>query len=171
VAIRDTCEVPGPIYYSLGKDDKASMPGLDGRFELGRIQITRRGNDAAIFSMGSVSLEVDAAANQLERVGVHVTVAVVSNFNPDPKDDLVELLKQFSFALTVEAQTISGGLGAFVASVIAANGLPCRLCTLGVRMPPDGTSGTQQERWRKHGLDRGAIVHNVLSMLRMQPVQ
>jgi transketolase len=170
-AIRDTCDVSGPIYYSLGKDDKTSMPGLKGRFELGKIQITRSGSDAAVLTMGSVSSEVDAAADQLERVGVHVTVAVVSNFNPDPEHDLVELLKQFSFALTVEAQAISGGLGAFAASVIAANGVPCRLCTLGVRTPPDGTSGNQQERWRKHGLDRGAIVHNVLSMLRIQPAQ
>jgi transketolase len=170
-AIRDTCDVTGPIYYSLGKDDKASMPGLKGRFELGRIQITRRGSDAAVLSMGSVSSEVDAAADQLERVGVRVTVAVVSNFNPDPEDDLLDLLKQFSFALTVEAQTVSGGLGAFVASVIAANSLRCRLNTLGVRTPPDGTSGNQQERWRKHGLDRQAIVHNVLSMLRIQPPQ
>jgi transketolase len=170
-AIRDTCDVPGPIYYSLGKDDKTTMPGLLGRFELGRIQITRSGSDAAILSMGSVSAEVDAAADQLERVGVHITVAVVSNFHPDPEDDLVELLKQFSFVLTVEAQTISGGLGAFAASVIAANGLPCRLCMLGVRTPPDGTSGNQQERWRKHGLDRENIVRNVLSMLRKQPAQ
>src|SRR5271166_3462774 len=30
-AIRDTQDVAGPVYYSLGKDDKISVPGLNGR--------------------------------------------------------------------------------------------------------------------------------------------
>jgi transketolase len=170
-AIRATSDLPGPIYYSLGKDEKTIMPGLEGRFELGRIQVTRDGADAVIFTMGSVSQEAAAAAELLAQSGLHVTVAVISNFNPDPRDDVMKLLRKFSCALTVEAQTTTGGLGAFVASVIAEGGLRCRLCMLGVRTPPDGTSGHQRERWHKHGIDRGFIVHNILAMLRIQQAQ
>ena len=170
-AIRATCDLTGPIYYSLGKDDKAIMPGLEGRFQLGRIQVTAHGSDAVILTMGSVSREAAAAAEELAASGLHVTVAVISNFHPDPEDDVRELLAQFSYAFTLEAQTISGGLGSFVAGVIAANGLHCRLSMLGVRTQPDGTSGSQQDRWRKHGLDRQAIVNNVLAVLQLQPTQ
>ena len=31
-ALRATWELPGPVYYRLGKDDK-TVPGLDGRFD------------------------------------------------------------------------------------------------------------------------------------------
>jgi transketolase len=159
-AIRDTAKVAGPVYYSLGKDDKIRAPGLNGRFQLGKIQVTRKGGDVALVTMGSLSQEVDAAAQELD-----AAMAVVSNFHPDPEDDLAEFLSKFQHVVSVEAQTLSGGLGAFVASVIASRGLHCKLRTLGVRTPPDGTSGVQEERWRKHGIDRGSIVRTARELL------
>jgi len=35
-AIAETWDLPGPVYYRLGKDDKTTVPGLDGRFALAR---------------------------------------------------------------------------------------------------------------------------------------
>jgi len=161
-AIRDTQDVAGPVYYSLGKDDKISVPGLNGRFELGRVQVVRQGGDAAIVTMGSISQEAVAGAAELSKRGVEATVIVVSNFSPDPEDQLVDLLSPFRSVVSLEAQTVSGGLGAFVAHVIASHGLPCRLRVMGVRTSFDGTSGHQPERWRKHSLDRNSIVEVVL---------
>ena len=162
-ALLATQDTPGPIYYSLGKDDRISVPGLEGRFALGRLQFARRGKDVAIVTMGSISHEVAIAAEQLSLQGVDTTVIVVSNFNPDPEDDLVEILAHFPHIVSVEAQTISGGLGSWIATVIATHGLSCCLRVLAVRTAPDGTSGSQQDRWRKHGLDRDSIVKNVLA--------
>jgi transketolase len=156
-AIRRTAGLDRPIYYSLGKDDKAVVPNLDGRFEPGRIQIVRTGADVALIGMGSISVEAMAAADILASAGVEATVAIVSGFSPDPVDDVAELLAKFRLAVSVEAQTVSGGLGAFVSTVIATEGVNCRLRVLAVRSSPDGTSGSQAERWRKHGLDRCAI--------------
>lgn len=117
--------------------------------------------------MGSLSREALAAGDELAARGIKSTVAVVSNFNPDPNDDLAELLAFCSQAITVEAQAISGGLGACVATIIATRGLSCRLRTLAVKTSPDGTSGSQEDRWRKHGLDRGSIVSSVLAKARV----
>jgi transketolase len=156
-AIRRTAGLDRPIYYSLGKDDKAVVPNLDGRFEPGRIQIVRTGADVALIGMGSISVEAVAAAEILACAGVEATVAIVSSFSPDPVNDVAELLSRFRHAVSVEAQTVSGGLGAFVSTVIATEGLDCRLKALAVRSSPDGTSGSQAERWRRHGLDRTAI--------------
>jgi transketolase len=164
-ALIETAEIPGPIYYSLSKDDRTSVPGLDGRFELGKIQVTRRGSDLALVTMGSIAQEVSAAADDLSARGIEAAVIVVSNFSPDPEDDLAEILSQFRHVISVEAQTVSGGVGSLVATVIASRGLSSRLRILGVRVPPDGTSGTQPERWRKYGLDRGSVVRTVLEIL------
>ncbi len=166
-AMEATGKLPGPVYYSLGKDAGAVLPELGGRFELGRAQFIGSGGDLAIISMGSLSREALAAGDELAARGIKSTVAVVSNFNPDPNDDLAELLAFCSQAITVEAQAISGGLGACVATIIATRGLSCRLRTLAVKTSPDGTSGSQEDRWRKHGLDRGSIVSSVLAKARV----
>ena len=164
-AVRETHGMSGPVYYSLGKEDRLMVPGLRGRFELGRIQVLRPGGRVAIVAMGSVSREAVAAADALDARGVRTSVAIVSNFSPDPESDLVELLSGIRHVFSVEAQTLSGGLGALVASVIACHGLPCTLRMLGVRAAPDGTSGSQPNRWRKHGLDRDSIVATVLDAM------
>jgi transketolase len=168
-AIEKTWALPGPTYFSLGKDDRSKVAGLDGRFELGRIQIVRPGTKLAIVTMGSITTEVVAAASELDELGIDVTVAVVSSFNPDPSDDLARLLSDFPHVISVEAQTISGGLAALLGLVIASTGITCRLWPLAVRTSPDGRSGSQADCWRRHRLDRSAIVGCAVSIFGRYP--
>lgn len=164
-AILKTWSSEGPIYYSLGKDDRLSVRGLEGRFEAGRVQLVQQGCDIALLCMGSIASEVVAAADILAERGIAADVAVVSNFHPDPVEDMAALLERHRHVVSVEAQTASGGLGALAGSVIASRGLSCRLRPLAVRSAPDGTSGGQADRWRKHGLDRASIVAAALQAL------
>jgi transketolase len=164
-AVAATAAMDGPVYYSLAKHDRIVVPGLDGRFAAGRLQVLRRGRDLAIVAMGSVAVGAVAAADALACHGIEAAVAVVSSFNPDPVADVADVLSKVPVAVTVEAQTISGGLGAFVSSVIATRGLPCRLQMLGVTAPADGTSGSQANRWRKHRLDAASIAEQALRLV------
>lgn len=165
-ALLQTAGQSGPIYYSLGRDDRVTIPGLHGRFELGRVQTIRDGKDLCFICMGTIASGVVDAANRLERDGIETTIAIVSNFSPDPVDDVADLLRKVPYVVTVEAQTLSGGLGAFVASVIATRRLDCRQWMLGVTTPPDGTSGSAKDRWRKHGLDPDSIAATARQALR-----
>jgi transketolase len=164
-ALRLTAGIERPIYYCLGRDDSQIMPNLEGNFELGKIRIARAGAGLALIAMGSICVEVAAAAELLSGIGIEATVAIVSGFSPDPAEDIAELLARFRFAVSVEAQASSGGLGAFVSTVIATEGLACRLKILAVRTSPDGTCGNQAERWRKYGLDRDSIVKGACSVM------
>ena len=126
------------------------------------MQVVREGRDLAIVVMGSIGQEAALAAEELSVHGVEAAVVVVSNFSPDPEAGLIELLPRFRRVLSVEVQTLSGGLGSLVASVIATHGLACRLWPMGVRTPPDGTSGNLPERLRRHGLNCSGIVKAAL---------
>jgi transketolase len=161
-ALETTWMLPGPTYYSLSKDDRLRLPGLDGRFELGRLQVIRRGRDLAIVAMGSIAVEAEAAATELAARGVDATVAVVSSFQPEPTADVLELLSAFSNVVSVEAQAISGGLASFLATAIAESGLRCRLGPKAVRSRHDGSCGSTADRWRKYGLDRHSIAATAL---------
>ena len=164
-AIRSTWATDGPVYYSLAKDTTPAVPGLNGRFELGRAQVVRDGGDIVLIVMGSLATEASKAADTLAEQGVHATVAIVSNFHPDPVDDLRAILSRHKYVVSIEAQAVSGALGALIATVIATNGLQCRLRQLAVSTPPDGTSGSEEDRWRKHGLDRASIEGAALEIL------
>jgi len=158
-ALHTTWNLPRPVYYSLGKDDKTTIPGLDGRFGVGALQVLRPPADGGvgIIAMGSITAEAAAAADLLAGEGRPVGLAVVSTFNPAPVDELAQFLERCAGVVTVEAHVVAGGLGAQVAEVIAERGLGCRARIHAIRRSPDGHSGNQPALWRKHGLDRASL--------------
>jgi transketolase len=151
-ALRATWDLPGPVYYRLGKDDKTVVPGLGGRFDLGRAQVVREGSDVALVALGSVAVEAVAAAEKLATRGVSAAVVVVASVQPAPHEDLAAFLTDFPLAITAEAHYAAGGLGSLVAEIIAERGLRCRLVRCAVEKPHDGTSGSTAHLYRQHGL-------------------
>ena len=167
-ALLATWDLPGPVYYRIGKDDKTIVPGLDGRFELGRAQLVREGADLLIITMGSIASEVMAAADVLARHGISCTVMIVASINPAPVDDLAEWLSRFPVALTVEAHYVNGGVGSLVSEVVAELGINCRIVRCGVKRTPDGVVGSQDYLHRVHGLSSERLVEAALRALQLQ---
>jgi transketolase len=165
-AIRVTLNLPGPVFYRLGKNDKAVVPGLEGRFELGRLQVIHEGHDLLFISMGAIASEVAIASELLRGRGITCTLAVVASMNPAPVDDLVNLLKRFHIIFTVEAHYVTGGIGSLISEVIADHGLACRVIRCGIRKRPNGITGSQLYLQDLHGLSAKALAETVLHSLR-----
>lgn len=163
--VRSTWELPGPVYYRLGKDDRTVVRGLEGRFELGHCQVVREGPDLLIVAMGAIASEAVAAAERLAGRGIGATVFVVASINPAPISDLTAALANFRVVLTVEAHYIVGGLGSLVAEITADAGLGCRLVRCGVRTNPGESSGSQQYMEHLHGLSGEALAERALRAL------
>ncbi|MEI6043100.1 MAG: transketolase C-terminal domain-containing protein [Chloroflexota bacterium] len=164
-ALLATWDLPGPVYYRLGKDDKTVIPSLEGRFELGRTQTIREGKDLLLIAMGNISQQVVLAAEELASQGVNCTVLVVASLNPSPLEDLKATLSQFRLALTIEAHYVVGGVGSLVSEVVAEQGLNCRIIRCGVKTTPDGVSGSEKFYYQKHGLNHEALVETALLAL------
>jgi transketolase len=164
-ALRASWDLPGPVYYRLGKDDRGVMPGLRGRFDLGRAQTVRQGDDLLIIACGPIALDVAAAADELAKQGIEASVVVVASISPVPEHDLVEILGRHRVALTVETHYVTGGLGSLVAEVAADHGLGTRLVRLGVRAGTNGRSGSTAHMHARHGLDRAGIVKAAKGLL------
>jgi transketolase len=161
-AVRVTADLPGPAYLRVARAGP-SVPGLDGRFRLGRAEAIGTGGDVILVALGAAAAEAAEAAAALEAEGVSATVAVVSSFNPSPTEDLVELLAGVPLAVSVEAHYVVGGLGSFVAETIAESGLDCRLVRCGVRTMPTGESGSREFLQERHGLSPAAIARATLA--------
>lgn len=157
-AVTQTYDLPGPVYYRLGKDDKTVVPGLNGEFELGKVQRVRFGDDLAIVTTGSIAAEAVRAADLLQKEGIEASVLIVSSFNPDPVFDLQHQLALYRHVVTLEAHYAAGGLSSLVADVIAANNLDCRLTKCAVEKQPDGITGGQSFLYEKYGIAAENVV-------------
>ncbi len=163
-ALQATADVEGPIYFRVSKKG-APLPGLDGRFELGRLATVRDGADVAILAIGSIAHEAVAAAELLAQAGVEARVGIVSSFNPDPDDDIAAFLSGVPAVLTVEAHYRNGGLGSMVAETIAVRGLGCRLVRAAVDEMPSGRVGSQTYLEQRYGLDAPALAASLQQIL------
>jgi len=163
--VQQTWNLPGPVYYRLGKDDGLVVDGLDGRFAPGRLQIVRDGGQIALVSTGGISAEAAQAAGLLAKAGHNPTFAVLASVQPAPIGDLLGLLERHQVVLTVEAHSIHGGIGSLIAEVIAENGLSCRLVRCGVRAGGDGRTGSQPWLHEQHGLSASRIANTAFAAL------
>jgi len=156
-ALRASWDLDGPVYYRLGKDETAVVPGLDGRFELGRAQSLGGGGDVLIVAMGNSATEAAVAADALAADGVEATLLVIASVTPPPIADLLAALEQFTHVITVEEHSIAGGVGSLVAEIVAEHGFGCHVTRCGVRTLPHGVSGTHERLRRIHGVSADAI--------------
>jgi transketolase len=164
-AILATASIGGPIYFRLGKDETTVVAGLNGTFQLGRIQQLREGPDAAIIAMGPIAGEAVAAAELLAGKGLDCAVAVVASVCPSPAEDLAVLLSGRRLAVTVEVHYLNGGLGSLVSEIIAERGLGVRVIRQGVRSMPDKVVGSQRYMEKSFGLSAEQLADAVVQEL------
>jgi transketolase len=163
-ALRATLDRRGAVYFRLCKEG-AAVPGLDGRFELGRAALLAEGEDVALIALGNMASVALAAAQELRQAGIAATVLVVSSFNPSPSDDLADLLDGIPLAVTLEAHYVTGGLGSLVAEVIAEHSLDCRLIRRGVEQMPRGATGSPAYLYEQVGLSAPQIARTAADAL------
>ena len=164
-ALKATYNLPGPIYYRIGKSDALRLPELEGRFRLGKVEVVGEAGEVLLLATGAIAVEAMAAAKLLRQAGIRAGVAVVATLRPEPTADLPELLARCTLAVTVEAHYTAGGLGSLVAEVIADSGLGCRLLRCGVQTMPVGASGSETYMNHLYGLSSAALAERTLAAI------
>jgi transketolase len=169
--LRSTWDDDLPIYYRLEKDDATIVPGLQGRFETGKVQVVREGSDCMILSMGTIAAEVSEGIDQLEAHNISCGHAVIADINPPPHEHLRAILQHHRLVITVEAHYASGGIGSLVAETIATAGLDCRLVRLGFETTPGGRAGSQSSLLSRNRLNRRDVEATVVQELKSAAVR
>lgn len=163
-ALRAADATSGPVYFRLCKTG-GSIPGLEGRFRLGRVEWIGSGDDVALIAFGEMAAAAVRGADLLRDRGIDSTVAVVSGVNPSPVEDLAEILGRVPLAVSIESHYLNGGLGSLVAEVIAELRLPCRLIRRGVKDMPRGATGSSAFLYESIGLSSDSIADAVVDAL------
>lgn len=160
-ALLKTWDLPQPTYYRLGKNEIDVVPGLDGEFETGKIQVIRNGSDTLILTMGGISHHTYSVVEQLVADGLDIGIGIIASISPPPIDDLASILAHYGYVHTIEEHVMTGGIGSMVSEVIADHNLNIRLTRHGIRKLFDGRSGSQQGMYKKHALDRESLVAKI----------
>ncbi len=160
-----TWDLPGPIYYRIGKDDKTLVPGLDGRFSLGAIATIGDGRDVLLLAMGAAATPAVGASQNLAGRGIASTVGVVATLAPAPVSELTRLIRQYPLVLTVETHYVTGGLGSLVSEVVAESSITCRVVRCGVRDDLHTVIGTQSYLEREYGISAEQVATTAADVL------
>jgi transketolase len=155
--VRATADHPGPVYLRIDKAEAPDLPGLDGRFALGRPELIRTGSDLLLLSTGSMGHTALAAADRLAASGIDAAVAVMAHIAFEPPPELAALLAGFPAAVTVEEGSTAGGLGSLAAETVARDGPRCRVLRLGVGAQLPHATGSTGYMRRLFGLDPDEI--------------
>ena len=91
-ALRATWKRDGPIYYRLGKDDAATVPGLRGRFDPERAQVLCEGTDILVVTLGAITRQAVDAVTQLAARGLSAGLIIVDTVSPAPVSQLRQAL-------------------------------------------------------------------------------
>jgi transketolase len=143
LATRAILEFDGPVYMRTGRSPAQRIFGEDHKFEIGKGQIIRNGNDVTIVACGVEVARALEAAELLKADGVSARVVNMPTIKPIDTELLVRCARETGAFVTAEDHNIYGGLGSAVAEVLAAT-RPRPIEFIGVR-DTFGMSGEPEE--------------------------
>jgi transketolase len=165
LALEETHDLAGPIYFRLSKDS-LQIPALGRSFELGRMQKIGNGKDVLLVSSGAITREAIRAAEVLQVRGTRATILVISSIAPAPIADLVEAVPSFREVFTLESHYVTGGIGSLVAEIVAEHHLDVRVVRLGFDSVLNGHLGSAAYLHDAHGLSAEKIANRIENHLR-----
>lgn len=166
--VRYVAATPGNFFVGMGRSkvpvitDGNGNPVFAGsyRFEPGRADWLRQGNHGAILAYGTLLGEALKARDELAgKHGIELALLNLASLKPLDESSILEAAKR-GFLITVEDHHIDTGLGARVATLIADNGLACRLIRMGVKCY--GLSGKPSDLYHAEGIDSAGIIKTAL---------
>ena len=150
LATRAMLEYQGPVYMRSGRSPAPRLFGDDHKFEIGKGQILRDGDDVTIVACGVEVARALAAADILGRDGISARVVNMPTIKPIDTALLSICSLETGAIVTAEDHNIHGGLGGAVAEALAQT-RPCPIEFVGVR-DTFGASGEPEELAQHFGI-------------------
>lgn len=109
----------GPVYMRLSRAVEPTVYSAVEEYEFGKSNIVRKGKDLTIIAYGSSVGNALIAAKELSQEGIEATIIDMAFIKPIDRDAIIKAAVSTGRILSVEEQTIIGGLGSAIAEVIA----------------------------------------------------
>lgn len=154
---------PMAIRYPRGKGCGVSLDLALHEIPIGKGELLRQGRDVAVLAFGAMVPPAVEAARRLSEYGVEAMVANARFAKPLDEELILKMAGWTGRLVTVEENTLSGGLGSAVSEVLHKSGITdVRVKCIGL---PDQfvEHGSREELCSVFALDAAGIVGRVLT--------
>jgi len=162
-AVEEATKIDGPVYIRLGRSKAEDVYTSDAKFEFGKGNVLREGNDVTIIATGMLVIEAIRAAQMLKEKGISARVIDMHTIKPIDKEIIIKAAKETKGIVTAEEHSVIGGLGGAVSEVVTEY-CPTKVLKIGVN-DSFGRSGKAQELLNKFGLTAENICSKALEIV------
>jgi transketolase len=140
-AVRWATAAAGPSYMRVPRFKVPDVTPERAPFEPGRAVRLSDGEDATIIAVGTMVSRALQAADELRKDGVDARVLNMTFVHPLDEEAVLTAARETGAIVTAEEATVSGGLGAAVASLVAEhNPVPMRILGIRGEFAPTGST-------------------------------
>jgi len=169
-ATEAAARTPGTFYLRLDKSLAPDTQRPGERFAIGKARTVRDGNALTLVATGGIVGEALRAADDLARADIECRVISCHTLKPLDREFIRVAVRETGGIVTIEENSIDGGLGGAVAEVCMDEGLRPRLfARIALRAGFSSIVGSQQYLRERYGMNAGAIVETALRLLGKVP--
>lgn len=155
----------GPVYIRIGMNHEREFYEEGHSLVIGKNEVMKTGEDATVFTTGSILEEVWEAGKLLEEKGISMGIVNVASLKPFDEESVLKAAASSRLIVTVEEHNVYGGLGGIVSEVIAGAGTGRRVVRIGLEDRFADGYGTQQSVRAENGLDAAGICSRIVKAL------
>ena len=146
----------GPVYMRFGRLAVPRVFDEDYKFEIGKGNVLKEGDDVTIIATGLMVNEALMAYEELKAEGINARVVNMATIKPIDREIIIESANKTGVIVTAEEHNVIGGLGSAVAEVVCET-VPVPVLRVGVE-DTFGKSGPAVQLLLEFGLDAANIV-------------
>jgi len=162
--IRAVVDHPGPAYVRLNRIREKTVYTHDFDYKIGQPDLLQAGKDILLIATGAQVGETLDAAQLLQKDGIDAGVMNVSSIKPIDEKAVIEVLRNYPAAMTVEQHNYINGLGSTIAEIIATANIDMQFLRHGLK-DIFTTSGPYRELLQYYHLDPLGIHDTAVKLL------
>ena len=155
----------GPVYMRLGRPKVKGIYDSSYKFQIGKGNVVKEGQDVVIFATGGMVQESLEAMKLLESENINPTLVNISTIKPIDSELIIEQARKNGAVVTAEDHNVIGGLGDAVLEVLSDNNIMVPVKRIGVR-DTFAETGSLEELYAKYGLSAEHIQSAIKSLLK-----
>ena len=167
MAMNSIKDYDGSVYMRLSRAVEPTVYSSMSVYQFGKANIIRKGTDLTLFGYGASIGNALIAATILAREGIEAQVVDMAFIKPFDREVIIEAANTTGNILTIEEQTVIGGLGSVIAEVLAEENIDARFKRLGI--PDQYTlSGSYEDLQHYYRLDPVGISAEARKLLKRE---
>lgn len=158
----DAAQAVEQLYHASGvgylRLEKSQLESWNNEaFELGKGNCIKEGSDMTLIAIGGIVSEAYAAASRLNNIGVDCRVLDLHTLKPLDEEIIIKAATETGKIITVEENTLNGGLFGAIAEVAATRRLDVTISRIGMNDCYSSIVGEQNYLRKIYEMDSEAI--------------